>query len=363
MTKVINTNKTHVVHFIPTLNFGGAEKFVLSLVKSMSKKYIRQSIVIFWDEKPLAVQLPKHISCTLIPFKDIPYYKRRSVIAKHLQDVHADVIHTHLFSADLWGRLAAKTCGLPIITTEHNVNISEPKIFRVVKRLMKRYSDVYTAPSEAVSRYMQKKYKIKAASIKMIRHGIDLEAFDVKRGAGMYSPYSLAIVGRVTEQKGHYLLLEALTYIRNLEYELIITGDGDQKETLQNYAKELKVDDRIEWVDFTHDVAGVYADADIVIVPSLWEGLGLVALEAMATGRLVIAANVDGLREIIEHNKTGILFQRKEPRDLAQKIRQALQHRKESLMIAKNGKRWVQEHADVTQMVKAYEELYLSLKK
>jgi glycosyltransferase involved in cell wall biosynthesis len=204
-------------------------------------------------------------------------------------------------------------------------------------------------------------YKTKLSKIRVIYHGIELENFSKIAGAKFEKPYRLAIVGRLTEQKGHKFAIEALTKLTDVR--LLITGNGELKNDLQDYAKELDVFDKIEWKEATTDIAQVYANSDIVLVPSVWEGLGLVVLEAMASDRLVIASAVDGILEIIKEGKTGLLFSSKDFDELADTIKEALLDKEKSLKIASDAKVWVQKNAGVEKMSAEYEKLYLNLAK
>lgn len=353
--------KIHVVHIIPTLNFGGAEKFVVELTKHISQYEITQTIITLWDERPLMSQLPDGVECVLISFPHTSYARRIGVIAQKLKELHADIVHTHLFSADVWGRLAARYAHIPVVTTEHNINISESRLWACIKRCMKNFSALYTAPSQAVATYMRDAYHISPSRVQIIQHGIDVKKFSTIQEASFKKPYRIGIIGRLVEQKGHRYMIQALTQFSSDDIRLVITGSGKKKEELMVYAQKLEMDDKIQWHDPTPHVERVYADCDIVVVPSVWEGLGLVVLEAMASGRLVIASDVDGIGEIVENNSTGLLVPAQDSNALASAIRGAIENIEKSRAIAQAGRIWVEKHADVEVMAHTYAGLYTRL--
>lgn len=355
------TKKIHVVHVIPKLGYGGAERFVVDLTRFISSSEIHQSVVTLWDERPLEKELPPSVQCISAHFDSVSRTKRVSTLREILKQLKPDVIHTHLFGADLWGRLAAHSLGIPVVTTEHNINVDESKIRELVKRFMKKYSAEYTSPSLAVMDFMKKAYGIDRKKIRIIPHGVDLYKFKGTSSARFSQPFTLGIVGRLVEQKGHKIALEALPFLKDVALKLLIVGGGELEASLKQKAKELGVMEKIEWRAPTSHIASVYGECDMVLVPSVWEGFGLVALEAMASERLVIASSVGGLPEIIKHGKTGILVSPKNPKELAAAIRKQCADPAGSLSIARQAREWASEHADIHLMAERYEQIYAYL--
>lgn len=350
--------KIHVVHIIPKLGFGGAERFVVELTKYVSSHTIRQSVITLWDDRPLMGELPDSVSCMVFPFDRIGYASRIPRLKKLLMEIEADVVHTHLFSADLWGRLAAHAARIPVVTTEHNINVGESLLWSTIKRAMKHFSHVYTAPSHAVAAYMKTAYGIALEHTRVIMHGIELENFTKIKPAGFAEPYRLLMIGRIAEQKGHAIALDALHKLTDISCTLTIVGEGEKKEALMRYAEKIGVSDRVIWKQPTQQVAEEYRGADIVLVPSRWEGLGIVVLEALASERLVIASRVGGIPEIITDKENGVLVPSENSGALASAIRASIENRVDSKKIAKQGRVWVKERGSVMHMCEAYEKLY-----
>ncbi len=350
----------HVVHVIPTLNIGGAERFLVSLVCATGDS-VRHTIVTLWDSAPLASELPSTVSYICVHINRISRIKRVQTLATLFAELGADVIHTHLFSADLWGRLAAQRAGIPVVTTEHNINTSESLLWRWIKRCMRRMSRVYTAPSRAIQIYLEQAYHVSSDRIVVIPHGIKLNSFLALPELSFVSPFRIGLIGRLVEQKGHRVLIDALTQLSDLSLQVMCVGSGELRDSLQSYAKEKGVSEIIQWREAVQDVSSVYAQCDIVVIPSLWEGFGLVALEAMASGRYAIASDVDGLSEIIQDGQMGALFPVGDSTALAQCIRAAVQDAAESRRRATGAREWVSAHGDVAVMGQKYAEVYTSL--
>jgi len=133
---------------------------------------------------------------------------------------------------------------------------------------------------------------------------------------------NIGIVSRIAHEKGIDILLKALPFVKNFN-KLIIVGDGrEYKKEMLNLADKLKINNKIVWAGKQprEKVFDFYKQMDIVIIPSRFESFGLTAIEAMSCGKIVIASNVDGLKEIIENGINGFLFKKENEKDLANKI-------------------------------------------
>ncbi|MFZ5478220.1 MAG: glycosyltransferase [Myxococcota bacterium] len=194
----------------------------------------------------------------------------------------ADVVHTHLFAGDTWGRIAAVLARHPaVVTTEHNVDRDETWQ-RGVRRALAPVSRVVVAVSEAAARHVEG-----ARDVRVVPNGVDLDRLaraapvDVWSGTGM----RLLAVGRRVPQKGFDVLVEALPE----GVELAIAGEGP-------FVREHP---RVRWLGRREDVPGLLAAADALAVPSRWEGFGIAAAEGLAAGMPVVASAVDGLVEVV----------------------------------------------------------------
>ena len=130
-------------------------------------------------------------------------------------------------------------------------------------------------------------------------------------------PPTLLCVGRVTEQKGFDTAIAAMPAVRKTfpDARLVIAGDGDASDSLRELARRLNVADRVRMLGWTppEDVPALIASATLVLVPSRWEPFGLVALQAGQMGRVCLAARVDGLPEVVQHDRTGIVLPPDQP--------------------------------------------------
>lgn len=353
-------SKIHIVHIIPTLNFGGAERFVIDLVNNLDKDKFIVSIIVLKNEMPLREQLKSDVKVYLVEKKGKLSLNLIGKIEKKLKELKADIVHTHLFGGDVWGRIAAKKLTLPIVTTEHNINFQEGFLKQQIKKYLCNYSDIYTAPSKAVSDYLKNVYQVKK-NIKVIRHGIDLSKFFVDKKVNLKKPYKLLMLGRLTKQKGQQIVIKALINLREYDWRLEIVGSGEEEKNLKDLVNKNNLTEKIIFYPATKNVLEVLQRNDILLMPSLWEGLGIVAMEAMGTGLLVVASRVDGLKELIEDNKTGYLVEVGEIKSWTEKIKEIFEQPAEMQKIIMAGKNYAQKNFSLLEMVKSYEKVYNEL--
>lgn len=345
----------HIVHIIPTLSFGGAERTVVDIINNASEEF-HFSVIVFSNDTPLKDQIiRKDVSVICIPKKGQISWHLFGDIAAELKKLQPDVVHTHLFGGDLWGRLAARRLKIPVVTTEHNMNNDEGFLKAFLKRIFKKRTQQYSACSEGVKKYMSRRYGIKK-NVEVIYPGVDIGRFSAPVSNFAF-PLKIVMVGRFVEQKGQKIGLQALSSIDKSLWRLSLVGAGPLKYSLQQWCKTLNIEENVTFVPPTSRIEQVYARHDILLMPSLWEGLGIVPLEAMAAGRVVIASDVPGLSEIVKNNETGILVP-PSASAFTEVIRTVCEDRGTLSHIANNAREYASKNFAVEKMIRSYEFLY-----
>lgn len=144
----------------------------------------------------------------------------------------------------------------------------------------------------------------------------------------------LAVIGRLSSEKGQHILLEALARIRDRPWRLLVAGDGITRKVLQEQARTAGLQDRIEWLGLLRDVRPVYALASVFVLPSLSEGSPNVLLEAMAAGVPAVSTAVGGVPEMVTHEKSALLVPHSDPVALARAVERLLEDRDLSRRLA-----------------------------
>lgn len=270
-----------------------------------------------------------------------------------------DVVHTHLIHAHLVGRWASRRAGgVPVVSTEHNMRVRSRRsdaVLDLLDRRSSRQTAAVCAISEAVrSRCLREGYRTE--TLHLVRNGVSIPA--TPSPAPRNARPVIAMVGRLRAVKGADLFVRALGLLP--EVEGILIGDGEERARIEALIRALPDPRRLKW-ERTGDALGAMAQADVVVVPSRQEGLGLVALEAMSLARPVVATSVGGLTEVVEDGVTGILVAPESPETLAGAISTLLEDELRRIAMGHAGRLRVEQHFSLERMIQAYHQIYCSV--
>ncbi|MFP3937707.1 MAG: glycosyltransferase [Phycisphaerae bacterium] len=313
--------KLRVCQLITELGPAGAERCVYELARRIDADRfdtqvvsLRGGVVADWLRRAGV----KATSLDIRGRWDVTAMRR---LVRLLQNERIDLLHTHLFHADLIGRPAAQLANVPRLV--HTVHVVERR-FRPWQFAYARFAaggcDRIVAVSRSVRRFHQRRSGLPAWRYTVIPNGIDAEAYaadpklrrEFRERLGIPpDDVLLAFVGRLDRQKGIDTLLAAISHLgaRGRPVSVVIAGDGPKRFILENFIAHGEGGRSTRWLGFVEDVRPVLSAADIFLMPSRWEGFGLAAAEAMAAGLPVIVTDLPPLREFIEHGRTGLLIE------------------------------------------------------
>jgi glycosyltransferase involved in cell wall biosynthesis len=352
-----------IIYIITRLNIGGAEMMLLDLARHLSPEFFEVKVATVVGNGPLVEDFRKAgIEVSVFEKKGKIGLGVIWKIRRYLRREKPEIVHTHLFGGDTWGRAAAILARVPIIiSTEHNTNLDEGWGKRKIKKFLSFFTKKIVAVSQAVRDYSVARDRIKAKKIVVIPNGIEIEKFSVAEKDRFSDPPVVSVVGRLEEQKGHKYLFEALNLIKTIPWVLWVVGDGSLKSNLELLAKDLDLRERIIFLGARRNIAEILSQIDIFVLPSLWEGLGLAVLEAAAAGKPIVASRVGGIPEIITDGKTGILVEPKNVKSLADGLEHMLLGVSEAKAMGERAREMVKEKFGVEIMVEQYEQLYKNL--
>jgi glycosyltransferase involved in cell wall biosynthesis len=286
------------------------------------------------------------------------------------------VVHTHLGRADSYGRLAARLAGVPVIvTTAHNVERWKDNIaFRSIDAFTSQFAHRTIACSERVREHLRAVGTVPMNKVTVIRNGINLGIWDRSPNPATTiefrksfnfaeQDFVIGIVGRLEEQKGHVYLFEALASLRDefSNLRLLVVGEGTLGDSLRQLVNSLKLSPNVTFAGARRDMRIVYEALNLVVIPSLWEGLPITLLEAMASGRAVVATNVGGIPEVIRHEFNGLLLPPKDSVAIADAIKRCYCDRDLMSRLALAGKNTVHMEFSIEvtarKVIEVYEEL------
>ncbi|MFH1426543.1 MAG: glycosyltransferase family 4 protein [Candidatus Kerfeldbacteria bacterium] len=354
-----------IVHIIDSLEIGGAEWIMAELATGMDRSVFDVEVICLTQPKSRVIM--EYLKKGGVPVRIIEKKNKLGIgMFEHLTDLlqkeHPEIVHTHLFAADVWGGMAASSAHVPvIISTEHGVN----KDFGWMKNRLKCWvngkRDAIVAVSESVRAYALDACSTNTPDkVKLIPNGINMKRFYREARKRPAKTPVIAVVGRLEPVKGHAELLAALPKVKN-DYRLRIVGSGSLREKLEQQVADLGLQGRVTFENAREDVEQVYAEADIVAVPSWWEGLGLVAIEALASGCAVLASNVEGLHDVVHDEETGLLVDMNDPDAVASKLDRLLEDADLRFALTTKGQQHVKTLYSLDAMVGAYTTLYNEL--
>jgi glycosyltransferase involved in cell wall biosynthesis len=242
-------------------------------------------------------------------------------IAGYLGRLRPGILHTHLVHADVYGQLTGALTGIPVrVSTKHGFNeFRENRGFALGDRAIASLAHTHIAISRGLAKYLEEVEGFDGSSFEIVHYGIEPDG--VPRAYAPDVP-RLLCVGRLIPIKGHIVLLRAFAQARRQvpSLRLDIAGRGPLEPALRALAKELGIQDGVRFLGYVAPIQRAIEDAAAVVVPSMGEGFGMVALEAMERARPVIAAEIGGLGELVEDGVTGYLVPPGEAEPLADAI-------------------------------------------
>jgi len=320
-----------VIHFTDATDFGGAERMIVTLMSALPA-YGWQSVLVHHAE-PGIRRLVDEAKGAGVETRVTPPMQGRGrwraalQFARELQRWAPAVFHAHLStpSACRYALIAARLARLPVVAT---VQLYVPVTGRRATYPQLLFSlgvDRYIAVSNEVAKRMRPLCFAPARKIRVIHNGVPIEQFEAASAAlprnGRARPVVLA-VARLHPQKGLEYLLEAATRLPDVRF--LVAGDGQERSALERKASALGVDNRLEFLGERDDVPALLKAADVFVLPSLYEGLPVSVLEAMAAGTPVVATAVGGTTEAVVDGESGILVPPRDPNALANAIRDLL---------------------------------------
>ena len=361
----MNKGRIKILYISPTLASGGAERLTLDLIENLDKEIFSPSLLLFAGQgffypEALAKRIRVKSLKKRFLIDPINFY----FIYKYIKKLKPDIVHTQM-GADFYGRLAAKLAGVKIIvSTEHNVLDNYTPFISWLKKKTASWSNKTICVSQAIKDDMNKQYKDKVA-LELIYNGINTEKFaQIERKKNIGGEIIFGSLGRLSEQKIYSLLIKAISEVKSeTKFKVKIAGEGALRESLLKEIELANLSDKIELVGVKEDVPGFLKELDFFVLPSKWEGLGIVLLEAGLAHLPVLASATGGILEIIEDKKTGILFENDNALDLAKKIEYFLDNNNRSNLdiLGENLYSKVMAEFNISKLIKKYEQIYLEL--
>ena len=364
-----------VLHFTNDVARGGVEEHILTLMRGLDRSCFR----LHWAcpsevAEKIRLDLPADVELIPLLLRKPSQLASAARLAGIIRRCRIDVLHSHQFYASLFASPIGAVCRVPLVIETPHVREQWRqgwlKSRFVVDRLVGRCVDYYIAVSRANAGYLVQTKGLPARKVVVIHNGCDLGRFDsarrapasLKAGLGFGEDDAvLLVVGRLEPQKGHRVLLDAMPLVHRTfpRARLVCVGEGALRQELAAQVAALGLDESVRFVGQQTNIPEWFALADVVVLPSLFEGLPLVAIEALAAGKAMVATAVDGTPEVIVDGKTGLTVPSRDVDRLAAAICRLLRDPGLRQAVGRAGRAWVEEHFSQEQQIRGTQELYL----
>ena len=364
-----------ILHIVTTLDIGGAEAQIRDVVTRLDRK--RFLPVIAWLKG--VGEMAEQFEAKDVRAVNLDMERRMARIGPAIQLMRSfkpHVVHTHLGKADVVGALAARFTGVPVlVSTKHNEDdyLKYPPVGLAALGIA-RMADRVVVISDAVGRFLRRKTHLSPERITKILYGYPangrrvgtdpLVSVELKRELGL-DPQSMLVtcVARLTKQKGLLDLLRAMSRLREAapEARLLLVGRGEMGPKLHEVVDLLGLKSVVRFLGFRRDIRRILSGSDLMVLPSHWEGFGLVLLEAMEAGIPIVATRVGAIPEVMAEGETGIIVPPHDPDALATGLVHLLRHPETAVEMGCAGRRRLSEEFGMRKAVQAHENLYEEL--
>ena len=335
-----------ILHIIPNLKKGGAERIVIDIVRNLSQKNENTvKLVLFDDKIEYEVDDIKKL-IEIVPSKvELSITKKHQISILELQNTielfQPDSIHSHLFEAEI----VSRSCTFPKakwFTHSHDrmKSLNDLSLFTIKSKrdltnyfekryLLKCYrkngGNNFIAISEDILYFLKSVLPNHMQSIQLLQNAIDLKRFEKPMDFNKVrdnAVFNMVSIGRLDKNKNHQFLIDVVLDLKNrkIPVDLTIVGEGNQRSALQEKISRLDLSNQISLVGSQEKVEAFLWNADLYIHSAITEGFGLTLIEAMACGLPVVCTDGKGNRDLIQEGENGFMVGEKDAKLLADKI-------------------------------------------
>ena len=362
--------RVRVVEVLATGTNGGAQEHVFGLMSRLDTTRFDASIVALSAGSAVRKLERAGFGVTLIDEHDDA--AAVAALAAYFARVRPDVVHTHMYRADVIATkavLATTHAGNPrpyLVSTVHSSRVRSAEDRETLRCLTPDMDQLIAVSKAIVAKIADERPGL--APVRLIYNGVDLRRYDDQQPASnLRDQYGMepgskvvGVVARLEPEKGHQTLIDAWPHVlRSVpDAYLLVVGEGSLRDALEHRAAANRVAHRVVFTGRRDDIPAVTAAFDVAVLPSHREAQGLSILEAMAMSRPVVASDVGGIPEMIEDGVTGLLVEHDHPVELAAAIVRLLKDRAFAATIARAGHDLVHDRFCIELMVKAIEQIY-----
>ena len=351
--------KNNILHISRTMDIGGAERIVYQLSSDLKDEFDSVHVAStggLWESELSAKGIQHHKILDIDSKNPLTVLKLLTSIRQIIKKNEITIVHTHHRMAAFYIRLLKLVHPKLIhVYTAHNVFKDKLPLYRFALKNAKS-----VAVGEAVNKNLKEDVVI--TDSRVIYNGVVLKETDDQVDEIIsYGGIKLGCIARLSEQKGLTYLLDAMSLLTVKDIRLFIVGDGELRNELENKVKELDLQDSVTFLGYRKDIVECINSFDFCVLPSVFEGFGLVAIEAFMNSKTLVATDIPGLNEVVT-NKNGILVPAKDPAALASAIDKLAMDETLRQELASQAKKDYENKFSYPLFLENYRELYRELK-
>ncbi|HBU69393.1 MAG TPA: hypothetical protein DEE98_03310 [Elusimicrobia bacterium] len=317
--------KPKVFCLITSLNTGGTEKFLVTLLETLKNDY--DFSVGYLKEKGYFGAYLEQKGFKVSKFSQV-------LLPLRLKQLKPAIVHTFLYRANIVGRIAAKIAGVPaVISTQQAIDAWKNPVHTAADSLSSVFCDLIVANSKATKDILSSREGINPDKIEVVYNGINFGAFkpqkdrtEVRKALSLeLDDTVVACVSRLHEEKGADLLPLIAEKVKNAVF--IVAGEGPAREGMETRIKSLGLENRFKLLGERHDISDLLGASDIFLLPSREESFPQGILEAMASSLPVVASDVGGVSELVEDKRTGFLVEPLSVSGFAESLNYLIEHK------------------------------------
>jgi glycosyltransferase involved in cell wall biosynthesis len=362
-----------IILVIQRLDVGGAERQIIELAQGL-KLLGHQVSICCLNERGILAEEAEARGIAVVCLDKAFRFDLRVVykLAAHIKRLRADVVQTYLYGANLWGTLAGRLAGVPVlVTSDRSGGWYQRKIELVTDQLLRTMTDALITNTNAGRHRVQRYAKVAADKIHVIYNGMNWQRFENRAdGSSIRNEFGLKADSFVVVISG------TMRYVKNCEmfvetahhllrggerYQFVVVGGGPMIPVMQSLAATYGIAPAISFTGVRHDIPRVLAMANVGVLCSYWEGFSNSIMEYMAAGLPVVATDVGGNRDLVANGVTGFLVRSGDIPQMAEKIRWLATDERMARSMGDAGRNWIRENCDFQILARRTEAVYSGL--
>jgi len=369
------TEKIRVAQFGSSTGLYGAERWILALARNLDPQRVETHVVAIKDDPGLEVALCQEAARRGFRSHVFQGYGKVNFsvigqIRRYIREQGIQVLHTHFYKTDIIGLLATQGTPCKIVSTPHGW--SKHMDFKLwcyegLDRAVFPFLDAVAPLSEELFQPLTRIPGLKQ-KLHLIINGVDLSEVEEVNAANPVllqrkraGAFIAGYIGQLIPRKGLDTLLRAVAALSDLPLELYLIGEGGQRPELEQLARALGLEERVHLVGYRDDRLEWLHGFDCFVLPSRLEGIPRCLMEAMGARVPVVASDIPGCSDLIEHRRTGLLFDVDDPASLAEQIALLATSAELRQLLSEAAREHVYAHYSAARMAKDYEALYASM--